>query len=179
MIFEGCISVIAAVSSNGFIGRDNDLPWRLSADLKNFKSLTLGKPMIMGRKTFRSLGGPLPGRPHIVLSRDPNFRYSGVDSALSFNEALIKAAEISGRPDSEVMVIGGETVFSEALPLATRLYITEVHMDVSGDARFPPFDRREWVEISREKHLAAPKETADYSFVVLDRLPGTVHQSSF
>lgn len=164
------LSIIAAIAENGVIGRDNDLPWRLSEDLRNFKRLTMGKPLVMGRKTFESLGKPLPGRPHIVLTRDPDFAYDGVTIAPDFDAALAAAAELLDVDNDEVMVIGGEAVFSEALTRADRLYLTEVHLEAEGDVRFPAFDRAGWRELSRERHAAGPTDSGDYSFVILDRV---------
>ena len=163
------VSLIVAIAENAVIGRDNCLPWHLSEDLKNFKRITMGKPMIMGRKTFESLGAPLPGRPHIVLTRDQDYRVPGHETAQNFEQALVVASERSPVQDGEIMVIGGERVFREALSFANRLYLTEVHMTVDGDVKFPKFELKDWSEISRNFHPGGPKDSCDYSFVVLER----------
>jgi dihydrofolate reductase len=163
--------LVAAVAENGVIGRDGDMPWRLPGDLKHFKALTLGKPVIMGRRTFDSIGRrPLPGRPNIVLTRDPAFRAEGVRVASSIETALGIAKEEAARLNAdEIAVIGGSTLYAETLPRADRLYLTEVHASPEGTVRFPDFDRGEWREISREPQQA-PGETYRYSFVTLERL---------
>ena len=163
------VSLIVAISENDVIGRDNSLPWQLSEDLKNFKRITMGKPMIMGRKTFESLGAPLPGRPHIVLTRDQDYRVPGHETAQNFEQALVVASRQSSLQDGEIMVIGGEYVFREALSFANRLYLTEVHMTADGDVKFPKFDRKDWLEISRNFYPSGPQDSCDYSFVVLER----------
>ncbi|MBK19654.1 MAG: dihydrofolate reductase [Rhodospirillaceae bacterium] len=164
------LSLIVAVAENGVIGRDNDLPWRLSGDLQHFKSLTMGKPIIMGRKTYESIGRPLPGRTNIVMTRDPQFSADGIevvnslDNAMAMGEQAAKIAQVD-----ELVVIGGANVYAAALPEADRLYITEVHMTVDGDVKFPEINQDGWTEVSREFKCAAPEETCDYSFVVYDR----------
>ena len=131
----------------------------------------MGKPLIMGRKTFESIGRPLPGRTNIVLSRDPSFHAAGVDIADCFSAAMA-AAETAARGTgaTEIMVIGGSGIYELAFPHADRIYLTEVHAEIDGDAVFPAFDRTYWIERSRSYQAAAPNETADYSFVVLDRV---------
>ena len=132
----------------------------------------MGKPLIMGRKTFDSIGRPLPGRANIVLSRDPAFHPDNVEIVKSFpaaRNAAEKAARHAGV--TEIMVIGGAGIYQLALPVADRIYLTEVHAEITGDAVFPAFDRAAWTEQSRDRVTAAPGETADYSFVTLDRLP--------
>jgi dihydrofolate reductase len=159
------ISLIAALAENGVIGRGNTLPWRLPADLARFRRLTTGKPVIMGRKTYESIGRPLPNRLNIVLSRRPDALPEGVVSVDS-PEAAAAAAEDG--PRSETMVIGGAEIYRLFLPAAQRLYLTRVHRTVDGDTSFPPFDETEWREISRERHCSPE---LDYSFVDLERLP--------
>ena len=161
------LSLIVAMAENGVIGRDGELPWRISADLKNFKALTMGKPMIMGRKTWDSLGRPLPGRPHVVVSRDPNFAAEGVESATSFEDALALAEKMT---EDEIMVIGGAEIYRAALDQADRIYLTEIHREVDGDTVFPEFDRARWVETHRAGPLAAGDGELEYSFVTLDRV---------
>jgi len=139
------IVIIAAVARNGVIGKDNKLPWHLPEDLKHFKALTMGHPMIMGRKTWESLPGRLPGRPHIVVSRDTSYQAEGAEVVHSL-EAAIDAA---GRHSDTVFVIGGADIYAQALPLADRMELTEVDAEVQGDATFPPFGKEEWSEIAR------------------------------
>lgn len=160
------ISLIVAVAQNGVIGRDGGLPWRLSNDLRYFKSVTMGKPIIMGRKTYESIGRPLPGRPNIVVSRNPAFTADGIYVRPSLGAAVSHAATL---PGGEAMIIGGAALYTDALETAGRIYLTEVHADVDGDVRFPAFDRLDWVEISREKHPASEKDDFAHSFVVLER----------
>ncbi|AOU97174.1 hypothetical protein BI364_03410 [Acidihalobacter yilgarnensis] len=157
------VSLVFAVARNGVIGRDNDLPWRLPDDLKRFKAITLGKPVVMGRKTFESIGRPLPGRENRVITRQPGFEAPGCRVFANLEEALTG-------PEDEVMVIGGGQIYAEALPLAGRLYLTEVEVEVEGDAHFPEIDPTEWREVSREAH--APDERHAYAFVfrVLERI---------
>lgn len=158
------ISLIAALARNRVIGRDNQLPWRLSADLQHFKRLTMGKPIVMGRKTYESIGKPLPGRTNIVVTRDSGFSAAGCCVVHSIDEALVAA----GGAD-EVMIMGGENLYLQLLPRADRLYLTEVQADVSGDAWFPEFDQTQWQELERESHRANEKNEFDYDFVVLAR----------
>lgn len=157
------VSLIAAVASNGVIGSDNALPWRLSEDLKRFKALTLGHPVIMGRKTYESIGRPLPGRRNIVISRTAGYAAEGCEVAGSFGAAL--AACRTG--SDEIFVIGGAQIYAEALPLARRLYLTEIHRDYAGDARFPSFDRQRWRETSRERSRTA--DGLAFDFAIYDR----------
>ena len=155
------VVAILARAKGGVIGRDGALPWRLPADLKRFKALTMGTPMIMGRKTFESLPGLLPGRSHIVLTRSPEWRADGAEVAHSADAALALAGE--GR----VSIVGGAEVYRLMLPHTTRIELTEVHAEVEGDARVPPFGP-EWRESAREDH-AADGETPAFSFVTLER----------
>ena len=139
------LSLIAAVAENGVIGRNNNLPWHLSEDLKYFKRTTMGKPIAMGRLTWESIGRPLPGRTNIVISRDPDLEIAGVKTVSSLPAAIDLAAAISEIDGcDELVVIGGGQIYAEALPLAQRMYLTEVHADVTGDAWFPEWERNEW-----------------------------------
>jgi dihydrofolate reductase len=156
------ITLIAAVAANGIIGRDNRLPWHLPEDLKHFKALTMGHPMIMGRKTWESLPGRLPGRPHIVISRNPDYRAEGASVVTS----LAAAVDAAGETD-EVFVIGGAELYSQALAIADRLQLTEIAADFEGDTRFPAYDRAAWRESARETHRAAAG--LDYAFVTYER----------
>ena len=159
------VTAVLARADNGVIGRDGGLPWRIPADLKRFKALTQGTAMIMGRKTFDSLGRLLPGRRHIVLTRDRGWRADGAEVAHDVNEALDLA--LNTQPNSGVSVIGGSYVFRLLLPHTTRIELTEVHGDVEGDTFVAPFGP-EWREIAREDH-AAEGDTPAYSFVTLER----------
>tara|TARA_Y100001968_G_scaffold89139_1_gene80177 strand:- start:109 stop:600 length:492 start_codon:yes stop_codon:yes gene_type:complete len=158
------LTLIVAMAENSVIGRDGDLPWRLPEDLKHFKRVTLGKPVIMGRKTWDSLyAKPLPGRRNIVITRNPDFQTDGAETASSIKEALARVAEAE-----EAVVIGGATLFEDALPAARRFHLTEVHAAIEGDTFFPNFDRTQWREISRDDHPADGDSPA-YSFVLLER----------
>ncbi len=158
------ISLIAAMGKGRVIGIENRLPWRLPADMKHFRALTMGKPVLMGRKTFDSIGKPLPGRSNIVVSQDPDFHPDGVAMANSIAEALA-----AGREAAEIMVIGGASFYAQLLPRAQRLYITEIHHDFAGDAFFPAWDPGEWREIEREDHGADGDNNYPYSFITLVR----------
>lgn len=159
------ISLIAALGNNRVIGKDNAMPWRLPADLKYFKRITLGKPIIMGRKTFDSIGRPLPGRTSIIVTRDPDYRAEGCVTVSSVDAAL-QAAEGA----EEVMVIGGAELFKQILGRADRLYLTEIHADFAGDTHFPELDKAEWQEAERQDHTADTDNPYPYSFVVLDKV---------
>ncbi|MBI3318945.1 MAG: dihydrofolate reductase [Candidatus Omnitrophica bacterium] len=156
------VSLIVAVSRNGVIGNEGKLPWRLPADLKRFKQLTMGHPIIMGRKTFESIGKPLPGRTNIVITRQKNLQACGALVAHSLEEALRLCEK-----EQEAFVIGGASIYPEALGQADRIYLTEVHADFEGDARFQ-LDRAGWKEASREDHF---DETSGcfYSFIELHK----------
>lgn len=164
------LSLIVAVASNGVIGRDNGLPWHLPGDLKHFKSITMGKPIIMGRRTYESIGRALPGRTNIVLTRDDSFAGDGVERAHDLAQAMRIANENADPQNaSEAMIIGGAGVYEAALAETSRIYLTEVHMEVDGDTYFPALNPEEWSETSREAITPGPKDMCDYSFVVLDR----------
>ena len=159
------VSIIAIVASNGVIGRDNGLPWHMSTDLKRFKALTMGHHMIMGRKTFESLGGRiLPGRPHIVVTRG-DLHVDGVQTAHSIEEAL---ALVSG--DSEPFICGGAEIYRQSMHRATRMYITQIHADVEGDTYFPEFDDvNEWKLADREDFEADEKNDYPFSFLTYEK----------
>ncbi|KJS44362.1 MAG: hypothetical protein VR70_01705 [Rhodospirillaceae bacterium BRH_c57] len=162
------MSIAVAVAENGVIGRNNALPWHLPDDLKWFKRVTLGKPVIMGRKTFESIGRPLPGRPNIVVTTTPDWSAEGVHAACSLDAAQALADTLKGL-DGEVVVIGGARLFAEALHRADRLYLTEVHLQPEGDVHFPPFDRSEWQEVERTPGAPGPQGEQTHTFVVLHR----------
>lgn len=161
-----------ARARNGVIGRDGGLPWRLSSDLKLFKRLTLGKPVIMGRRTWDSLPRkPLPGRLNLVLSRDPTFEPEGAVLCETFSEAVqIGREHAAEEGEDEVCVIGGAALFEWALPRAGRLYLTEVDAEVEGDVHFPPFDESQWREVVREAHARGEGDDHDWVFRVLERV---------
>jgi dihydrofolate reductase len=158
------------MSSNGVIGRNNALPWRLAGDLSHFKRVTLGKPVLMGRKTWESIGRPLPGRANIVITRQDGYVAEGAQVVKTFDEAVELATGIAGDAGAgELMVIGGAEIYRLALPRAARLYVTEVHAEVEGDTFFPAWDRSEWTEVDRQRAPTAAGDTCDYSFVVYER----------
>ncbi len=160
-----------ARARNGVIGRDGRLPWRLKSDLAIFKTTTLGKPLIMGRKTWDSLPRrPLPGRLNLVLSRDSSFEPETAVVCETFNDALSIAREQASEDGvDEVCVIGGTALFELALPKAHRIYLTEVDAEVDGDARFPSLDESRWVETRRERHARQDGDDFDFTFRVLQR----------
>jgi len=166
------LAVIVAAAQNGVIGRNNALPWHLAEDLRYFKRITMGKPVVMGRKTFESIGRPLPGRTNIVITRNPAYRAREIKVVSSLDEALSLAAHIARIEGAEeVVVIGGAEIYRESIPRADRLYLTEVHADVEGDAVLPEIDWSAWREVSRERHPAQAPNPYDYSFVCYER-PG-------
>ena len=154
------VALIAAVARNGAIGAAGGLPWRLSSDLKRFKALTLGKPLVMGRKTFDSVGRPLPGRRVIVVTRDAGWTRPDVEAAPSLEAALALCADAP-----EVMIGGGGEIYRLAWRLADRLYVTEVDLAPEGDVRFPEIDRALWREVRREAGVRGPKDEAEFAFV--------------
>lgn len=164
------IALVVARGENGAIGRGGDLPWRLSTDLRQFRKVTLGKPVIMGRLTFKSLGRALDHRANIVLSRDPDFVAPGALVAGSLDEGLQaarRAAEAAGV--DEIMVIGGDDVFREVMPQAGRIYLTEVHASPHADVWLRDFNLSGWNEVSRERHEPGPRDEYPFSFVLLER----------
>lgn len=158
------IALIAAMANNRVIGSDNRLPWKLPADLRYFKTVTTGKPVIMGRRTWESIGRALPHRTNIVVTRDPTFLAEGCLVVHSVGEALHAA---SG--SEEIMVIGGASLYEQLLPCAQRLYLTLVDAEVSGDALFPKVDATQWQEVARDDHVPDAKNEYPYSFVVYER----------
>ncbi|MBC9930241.1 dihydrofolate reductase [Chitinophaga qingshengii] len=162
------VSIIVAASENNVIGINNQLPWRLSTDLKYFKSTTLGKPIVMGRKTFESLGKPLPGRPNIVITRQTDFRPEGVYVVASVDAAIEKAKTFEGE---ELFITGGSQIFEQAWHLVNRIYLTRVYAVVPGDAFFPAIHGNEWTLVSDERHEADEKNQYPFSFQVWERIP--------
>ena len=163
------LSLACAMAQNRVIGRNNNLPWYLPEDLKHFKRITMGKPIIMGRKTFESIGKALPGRSNIVVTRNPDYAADGIRVVTSLDEARTLSesiVEIDGM--EEAIVIGGAEIYRLALPLADRLYLTEIHADVEGDTYFPEFDRSLWQEATRLDFDAEGSNPYNYSFIVLE-----------
>jgi len=161
---EPFISLIVAMAQNGVIGRDNSLPWRLPEDLKRFKAFTLGKPILMGRKTFESIGRPLPDRLNIVLTRDRGWSAAGVTVVHSVEAALAQAAG-----SEELVAIGGAEIYRLLLPFARRIYLTHVHADVPGDTYFPEFDAAQWADVDSSAQPADERHAYPVTFVTLER----------
>jgi dihydrofolate reductase len=165
------ISLIVAVAENGVIGRGGTLPWHVPSDLKTFQRLTMGKPMIMGRKTYDSIGKPLPGRDSIVITRDAAFSPPGVLTASTVDEALdIARRRAAERNVDEIMVIGGAQIFAATLPIADRIYLTRIHMRPDGDVTFPEPSRHLWDEVSRETITPDPRDEAAATLLILERV---------
>jgi dihydrofolate reductase len=163
------VSLVVAAADNNIIGRDGQLPWgRMPADLRHFKELTLGHPVIMGRKTYDSIGRALPGRINLVVTRQPSWEAPGCESAVSVLAALARAQELVG-DEGTVCVIGGGEIYRQALPAADTVYLTEVHHTFEGDASFPTLSPTEWRETARERYEADAQNPYAYSFVTLRR----------
>jgi dihydrofolate reductase len=164
------IVLIAAIADNGIIGRGNTLPWRLKSDMVHFRARTMAKPVVMGRKTYLSIGKPLAGRTTIVVSRDRSFAAPGIVVAPSLDTALATArGDALRRATDEIMVAGGADIYVQAMGRATRLAITEVHLNVEGDVRFPAIDVKTWHEKGRVEHKAGAEDAAAFAFVHYDR----------
>jgi len=164
------IVLIVAVADNGVTGAGGTIPWRLKTDLQRFKAMTVGKPVVMGRKTFLSLARPLPGRTNIVLTRDTSFRAAGAVVTTSFEAArAVSRADALRRLVDEIAVIGGAEVYAQWMDAADRLEITEVHARPAGDTRLPAIDASRWEEVARMRHPAAPDDSADFSYVTYRR----------
>jgi dihydrofolate reductase len=160
------ISLVVAASKNNVIGRDGGLPWHLPDDLRHFKRITTGKPVIMGRKTFESIGRPLPDRRNLVMTRDPDFAAEGCEAVSTLTEAMDL---VSGA--GEVMIIGGGQVYRDFLPLADRIYLTRVLADVDGDTHFPQLDETVWQLVSSEHHNADEQHAYAFELLVFERRP--------
>lgn len=166
------VSLVVAVAENGVIGRDGGLPWRMSSDLKLFRRLTMGKPIIMGRRTFQSIGKPLDGRDNIVVSRDPFFEHAGVSTTETIADALTLARVLAAtRGVDEIMVIGGADIYAAAFPLAGRIYLTRVHATPSGDRHFAPLDPSQWKEVSRQALPHDDRDDFPATLLVFERKP--------
>jgi dihydrofolate reductase len=164
------IVLIVAVADNGVIGVRGALPWRLKSDLRRLKALTLGKPVVMGRKTFASIGRPLPGRTNIVVTRDASFRSPGAVVTTSFADArAVATGDALRRSAGEIAVIGGAEIYAQWLGIADRLEITEVHARPEGDTYFAAIDAADWEEVARVRNPAGPDDSADYSYVTYRR----------
>lgn len=164
------VVIVAALADNRVIGRDNRLIWRLKSDLRRFREITMGRPLLMGRKTFESIGKPLPGRHTVVLTRDRAFAHPGVAVAHTAGEALELGRELASRHGADSVVIGGGADFyAQTLPLADRLRLTIVHASPEGDALFPDFDRSAWRETFSERHSAGPDDEHPFTFLDLER----------
>ncbi|MGF1753677.1 type 3 dihydrofolate reductase [Vibrio makurazakiensis] len=157
------ISMVAAMANNRIIGKDNQMPWHLPADFAWFKKVTMGKPVVMGRKTYDSIGRPLPGRLNIVISRDSNLVIDGVTTVTSIDQALEVVADVE-----EVMIIGGGSIYQSCLPKADKLYLTFIDFEVDGDTQFPDWGK-DWTQVISESYGADEKNKHDMEFVVLDR----------
>lgn len=159
------ISLVVAMDRERVIGRDGTLPWHLPEDLKHFRAITMGKPIIMGRRTHASIGRALPGRRNLVLTRDVSYDAPGCERCSSLDEALVRVADAD-----EAMIIGGAALYRDALPRAGRIYLTEVDAAVGGDVHFPPLDEQDWIEVSCEPHRRDERHAWDYCFRVLERV---------
>jgi dihydrofolate reductase len=163
--------LVAAVAENGVIGRDNALPWRLKSDMRRFRARTWGKPVVMGRKTFQSMGKPLAGRTNIVVSRDRGFSAPGVVVAPDLRAALESArGDALRRGADEIVVIGGAEIYAQTLPVADRLDLTLVKTRPDGNSCFPAIDPQAWRETERSEHKAGPEDAADFAFVAYERI---------
>jgi len=165
------ISLIAARSENNMIGKNNDLPWKVKGDWAFFKKTSMGKPVIMGRKTFESIKHPFPGRTNIIVTRNTDFTVKGAIVVNTLEDAIKKAKEVASDTDSdEIMIAGGSEIYKIAMPFCNRMYLNEIHCTVDGDTNFPDFSLNEWKETFRERHGAEEGDTADYSIVIFDRI---------
>lgn len=168
------ISIIVAAAANGVIGNAGAMPWRMSSDLKRFRAQTMGKPVVMGRKTFQSLPKALDGRDNIVITRDRSFRAEGAETVPSLDEALILAsAHATRRGCDEVLVIGGGEIYAAALPLADRVYLTRIHAAPAGDTTFPSLDVSIWRLLSEEPLPQGPKDDYAATLMIFERCPNT------
>ncbi len=167
------IVLLAAIAENGVIGRGNALPWRLKSDMQHFRAFTMGKPVVMGRKTYLSIGKPLAGRTTIVVSRDPAFAAAGIVVAPTIAAALAAARGDALRRNADMIVVaGGADIYGQVMPLARELEITEVHKAVDGDARFPAIDPAAWRETAREEQKPGAEDEAAFAFVTYERVSG-------
>ncbi len=165
------LSLIVAVAENGVIGRDGGLPWRLSSDLKTFRRMTMGKPLIMGRRTFQSIGKPLDGRDNIVVTRDPHFDVPGVSACATVSEAVTLGRILATtRGADEIMVIGGAAIYDAVIDIADRVYLTRVHATPDGDRHFPDLDAAQWRQVSREALPKGDRDDFAATLIVYERV---------
>lgn len=167
------LSLLVAMAKNRVIGRDNKLPWHLPADLKHFKFLTMGQTIVMGRKTYESIGKPLPGRVNIIITRQEGYEVPGATVVSSIDDALLMCEKIRSI-NGENFIIGGEELYRQTLKICQRIYITEIQRDFEGDVHFPEVDPNEWEETQRDKHISENDTNLEYHFVVLDRKSSTI-----
>lgn len=158
-------AIIVATDEQGLIGKDNDLPWKLSADLQYFRRVTMGKPLIMGRNTHESIGRALPGRKNIIVTKNEAYKADGCTIVNSISDALLACEQVE-----EVMIMGGASLYEQLLPTADKLYLTRVHASLEGDTWFPEWQKNEWTELSREDHSADDKNDYNYSFIVYEKI---------
>ena len=158
------VSLIVAMARNRVIGINNTLPWHLPADLKHFKALTMGHHIVMGRKTYESIGKPLPGRTSVVITRNRELKIDGCVMSRSLQEAIAACGS-----DEEIFIVGGAEIFEQALSLTDTLYVTEIQQDIAGDTHFPVFDKKLWREVSREQHSQEIPQPLEYHFVTYQR----------
>ncbi|MDH5358327.1 MAG: type 3 dihydrofolate reductase [Gammaproteobacteria bacterium] len=158
------LAIIVATDEQGLIGKNNDLPWKLSADLQYFRRVTMGKPLIMGRSTYESIGRPLPGRKNIVVTKKQNYQLEGCTVVHSIEDAIQSCDNAE-----EVMVMGGASLYEQFLPRANKLYLTLIHACLEGDTWFPEWNLEDWYEIDREDYLSDDKNDYPYSFIVYER----------
>lgn len=164
------VVLVVAVAENGVIGRDHALPWRLKSDMAHFRALTMGRPVLMGRKTYLSIGKPLKGRTNIVVSRNAAFAAPGVVAALTLDHALdVARSDALRRSADMIAVIGGAEIFRQMLPMADRLEFTRIHARPEGDTSFPAFDPAAWREVCRSDHPAGPSDSASFTFIRYER----------
>jgi dihydrofolate reductase len=159
------LAIIVAVADNGVIGSGNQLPWRLPDDLKRFKALSLGKPIVMGRKTYDSIGRPLPGRLNVVISRQPGLAIPGCTVVTSIDEAIAAA-----QPAPEIVIVGGADIYRQVLPQVQIIHLTRVHANIAGDVVFPKLQEREWREVAKEYHPADERHAYAFTFSTLERV---------
>lgn len=159
------IALIVALDENRLIGKDNDLPWKLSADLQYFKRVTMGKPLVMGRNTHESIGRPLPGRKNIIITKNINYQAEGCEVVNSLDAAMVACGDVE-----EVIVMGGASLYKQMLQRADRLYLTLVHAELEGDTWFPEWNEAQWQLVSREDHVSDEKNDYDYSFLVYEKI---------
>ena len=161
-------SILVAMANNRVIGRDNRLPWHLPADLKHFKFLTMGQTIVMGRKTYESIGKPLPGRANVIVTRQMDYEAPGAVVVNSIEDAL-RVCEETSMGNAENFIIGGEKLYRQALKFCQRMYVTEIIRDYEGNVFFPEFDKNEWEEKQRDKHISAKDDDLEYHFVIYER----------